>query len=119
MHHKQPQQEVGGGEGSARVCVILSFVFLSHAHAHKRARAHTHTHNLVELCELIDGFVAHKGLANKENEVRAVDFDELREGAHEGSVVLHAPRSVNKHHIKPFRLGCNKCKCKRKRGQPV
>ena len=89
------------------MCVILSFVFLSHAHAHKRARAHTHTHNLVELCELIDGFVAHKGLANKENEVRAVDFDELREGAHEGSVVLHAPRSVNKHHIKPFRLGCN------------
>ena len=52
-------------------------------------------YSAIEFGELIDGVVAHEGLADEEDEVGVVDADELGERLHQGLIVLHATGGID------------------------
>lgn len=55
---------------------------------------------LVELGQLVNCFIAHKSLTNKQDPVRLVDFDQLGQSTHQWFIVLHAPCCVHQAGIK-------------------
>ena len=54
---------------------------------------------LVELGQLVDAVVADEGLSDEEHEVRRVQLDQPREGAHQRLVVLHSAGRVDQHDV--------------------
>ncbi len=55
--------------------------------------------SLVELDQLVDGFVADEGLTDEEDEVWLVDYDQLGKGSHQRLVVLHTTGRVDEDNV--------------------